>query len=77
MELELDESRQRLYVDTRRPRPFRREYETNLDSETDTTSEGNMPEEEITISSYRESYINSYDISSYQARTLQVKNSFA
>ena len=76
LDIELDESRQRLYVDTGRPRPFQRAYLV--------TEEANAPslenqeitfneEDNVTIRSYQESQ-RLQNMLPNQARSLQVSS---
>ena len=74
LDIELDESRQRLYVDTRRPRPFRRSYVTNRDNITSFSNSENVHEEDAIIRNSQESFQNFHSISSHQPRSLQVLN---
>ena len=72
LDLELDENRQRLYVDTGRPRPFRRLYEDNVDDNNENNFNENVIEENRTIQSYQESHLTFRNSTNYQARDLQV-----
>ena len=71
LDLELDENRQRLYVDTGRPRPFRRLYEDNVDDNNENNFNENVIEENRTIQSYQESHLTFRNSTNY-ARDLQV-----
>ena len=73
LDLELDEDRQRLYVDTGRPRPFRRLYEDNIDNGDENNIHENEVVGDITIRSYQESHVSLSNVSNYQARDLEVK----
>ena len=72
LDIELDENRQRLYVDTGRPRPFRRLYDTNVEDNNDNHFGDNIEDENITIRSYQESYVSFSNVPNHQARPLQV-----
>ena len=76
LDIELDESRQRLYVDTGRPRPFQREYlaTENVNAPSLENQEIRFNEEDnVTIRSYQESQ-QLQNMLPNQARSLQVSS---
>ena len=76
LDIELDESRQRLYVDTGRPRPFQRAYLVTEEANAPSleNQEINFNEEEnVTIRSYQESQ-QLQSMLPNQARSLQVSS---
>ena len=72
LDIELDEDRQRLYVDTGRPRPFRRLYDDNVDNGDENSFNEIVADNSITIRSYQESHVSISNVSKYQARDLEV-----
>ena len=72
LDIELDEDRQRLYVDTGRPRPFRRLYDDNIDNGDENSINENVAVNDITIRSYQESHVSLSNVSNHHARDLEV-----
>ena len=72
LDIELDEDRQRLYVDTGRPRPFRRLYDDNIENSDENVINENVAVNNITIRSYQESHVSHSNVSNYHARNLEV-----